>query len=322
MTSTLNAMKAIWFAVLIMLLPAGSALGAEPFVRLVVRDVYVHGLAIGLSDVLDQNLVVAGYSGSRLTIDQAFHSEDDLYSSLANRLGGSMARVNDVRLLRPSCLVPGAFAEVPLSTEQISFNFNRVSAAAVLEILANFNRLPYQAKEPPGRSPVLGLRLKRVSSRTVHDAIAMTSGTALRRQGDAYAAVENTSGHQCSVAAEVDAIPGVGREGDCPSRALATKLGVTARCEPLERYAVEELVARGLASIAGRQFVILEAGDRSTFFAKAGDSVGHHLGKISTIDSDGFTVKEIKQDASGFYYFERTRIDYSNKRTTLPPEYP
>ena len=85
---------------------------------------------------------------------------------------------------------------------------------------------------------------------------------------------------------------------------------------------MEELVARGLASIAGRQFVILEAGDRSTFFAKAGDSVGHHLGKISTIDSDGFTVKEIKQDASGLYYFERTRIDYSNKRTTLPPEYP
>ena len=87
---TLNFMKFIWIALLIALLPAKNAFGDEPFIRIVVRDVYVHGLAVGLGDVLDQNIVVAGYSGNRLTMEQTFRSKDDFYSSLANRLDGKM----------------------------------------------------------------------------------------------------------------------------------------------------------------------------------------------------------------------------------------
>ena len=103
---------------------------------------------------------------------------------------------------------------------------------------------------------------------------------------------------------------------------MAEKLGITAGCEPLERYPLHELVARGFVSVSGRPFVLLEAADHTTFLAKAGDYLGFNFGKISSIDDEGFAVREIKRDPLGIYYYERTRIDYSNNRTTLPREYP
>jgi hypothetical protein len=318
-------MKLHWLVLVIALLPASHAAGTEPIVRIVVKDAYAHGMAVGLGELLDQNVAIASYSVNRLTINNTYNSADEFYSSLAKRLGGTITRKNDVTFIRPSCLASAiSEADAPLSSERASFNFNLVRAAALLEVLASQSTLPYQAQVSDEHSPILGLRLKNVSYHAAHGIIATVSGVELRRRGTAYGTANTTSNTQCAETPEVALIPGGAREGDCPSRVAtyAAKLGKKMSCEPLEAYPLHELIPRGFVDVAERRFVVLEAADHGTFFARVGNYLGHHLGKISEVDNEGFVVQEPQQDSAGSYYVARIRIDYSNKRTDIPREYP
>jgi hypothetical protein len=313
-------MKAFCTALFFTLLLTGKVSGGEPPVRLNVRDAYVLNLAVGLSNVMDQNIVVSGYSASRISINESFGSADEVYASLAKRLGGRMFKESGIRFLGPACLVVGATTDPPLFQNPISVHFHRIRAAALLEILAGYNNLPYREQEASGRAQILGLRLENVSSRIAHHAVAVASGTALGRRGDVYVAVGGEDDPHCGEVTELDILPRTASEGDCPSKLiiLSKQGGKFPRCEPLERYPLKELVARGFIEVSGKRYLLIEADDRSTFFAREGDYLGHHFGKIVSADDGGFVVRESKQNELGHYYYEYTHIDYANKHRVLP----
>lgn len=317
-TSSLH-MNLLCIALCVTLLLAGQANAEEPFLRLNVRDAHVLNLAVGVSNALDQNIVVSGYSASRISIDGSFGSAEEFYSSLANRLGGKVLTDSGVWLLHPACLVVGTPAVLPFRQKPISLHFHRIRAVALLEILADFNNLPYGEQSVPERVEILGLRLDGVSSSVAHHAIAIASGAALERKGDAYVAVRVGNASLCGDVAEVDVLPSSTGDDDCPSRLTREprRDGGSMRCEPLERYPLEEIATRGFVVIFGKRYVLLEASDRRTFFAKEGDYLGQHFGRIVSADDLGFVVKENKQDAAGRHYFEYVHIDYANKRSVL-----
>lgn len=314
-----------WIALLICLLALPPAVAGEgEAIRIAVDQVNAHGLVVGMGGVLDKDVVIANLQSSRISLDAEFQSTSDFYAALTDRIGAKAAMSGEVLTIRPKCADPaGPVKALPaLSPQRVTLAFNHIPIAMLLGLIASQNGMAIDQSPTSAAPQVVGIRMRLRSWDTVYTAAVQATGATLVQVGSRFA-IEESGASSCFPRPTLEE-PAKPSPTECPMKdhPLIRNSGRAPVCEPLEAYKLSDLTVRGFVAYQSTRYVVLEAPDRLTFFVKRGDYLGHDMGRITTIDNEGFIVREILQDSRGSYYLANTRISYDNRRSLVSREYP
>ena len=311
-----------------LVLVSSSALAlAQTSFSVNVKDAAAAGVLSAVADVADVNLVVLGSARQRLSTEVADSNPSALLAELGKAAGLVHRQMDGVNVLSPQqCERAAEAAMPPLSNDPVSLNFQAVPPSTLLAILADMSNLRYA---DPGAAPVgqpqqlVTLRLKRVPAAVAYRLLSAVTGARLAAQPDGSYRIDEAPRSPCGalpVPKAANQQVGMLSPDSCPRKARDAQLGIKASlpCEPLEQFALDDLVVRGkILRPGGKPIALLEAPNGITYAARAGDSIGHQHGRILAIDPAGMTMREMRLDSLNFYREYLVRVDWTNTRYTV-----
>jgi hypothetical protein len=312
-------------AALAFALPSRAA--AEPL-TIVADDVYAIGLLRLLASTEGRELIVAGYALDRISLNKSYDDIEGAVSDVVAQLGARMTIIDGVTTIYPPCRAPQKEPNlIPLQPVRISLSFDRIDPAELLSVIIDLHDLDV-AQVPASNSPdalAIGIRVKDRSTSSVLKLIAVTTGVEFKRLAAgkltiAYPKPDEACKPVSASRAELTVLGNrrIPITGPCPRppypelRQHLSKFWDV--CGPMEYFDLATLVPRGYISGGKGPVALLETPDGTTADLRQREYVGHHFGKVTAIDAEGFTVEEIRQDLVGLYYVETTRISYRNER--------
>ncbi len=81
------------------------------------------------------------------------------------------------------------------------------------------------------------------------------------------------------------------------------------RKQPLEKYALGDLVMRGTLGEGGVTWALIEASDNSLHRVSIGNYVGLYNGKITEVGNDNVKIVELTPDGAGCWVERETTVD-------------
>jgi len=305
-----------------------STASAQSVTSVYAGETSAVGLLHAVADVLDRNILILGNPQLRVTLSASNTSGEALLTELAGASGLTPFSFSGIEVFAPAGCAPRQVTSLPpLSVEPISLNFTYVSPSALAAVLADFHNLKYENADASLKDPtrLIAIRAKARPAADIYRLLAAVVGVQLAPTSGGRFVIEEEP--RCQLEALTpQAIQTIVKklEGPpktyCPGLEHDRQRGIASppRCEPLEQYALEDIVVRGRIERADRATVALvEAPDGLTYAVKQGDYLGYHYGRIKSVDAQGVTVREIKLDQYNYYRERVVHIDYANRREAV-----
>ena len=296
-----------------------------------VKNAYVAGVLSVAADATDANLVVVGSARQRMTGEVGESSAAALLAELGKAAGLVPQQVEGINVLSPRlCERPAEGAMPPLPSVPVTFNFQAVSPAVLLAVLADFSSLRYAdvAARPPGEPEYLiTVRLKHVPAAVAYRVLYAATGARLLPQPDGSYRIDEAPRAPCGAlpapkVASDQAPPRSPDQGPRKLRDAVRGLPSSPPCDPLEHFALDDIVLRGRITRAARPIPLLEAPNGLSYGARPGDYLGHDFGRLMAVDSAGLTLREMRLDSLNFYRERWVRIDWNNTRMSVEKNAP
>jgi hypothetical protein len=316
-------------ASLVSLQSAGAQTQSPSAFRVVADDVSAAGLVAAVSKIVGANVLVIGDPLRRLTVDATFASAEEFLEAHAKSLGLSRFAQQQVQVLAPAGCAPAAPAPdpslPPISRETLSVGFSFIEPAWLMAMLADFSD---NVRLDPSRQPTVARQIVSLTAtlpaNDLYALVKSLTGAGLQRQPDGrFLVVERPSPGCVSTqpsARVIDAV--ISRitnavSSTCPRKErdhLQHGIEAPRRCDPLERFATDDLWVRGRVEREGSAVALVEAPDGLTYVAKVGDHLGHNDGRIRRVDEAGLTIED---RAAPGRVMKRVLIDNKNMRHLL-----
>lgn len=284
--------------------------------RVRINNIGVRALVSVIADLSQLNVI----AGDELKNDRRDVREDsiglrELLHKLVSDQGLILKPHHEIFVIGSRCRLR-ELADSPrqyANEEPISGYFQSVTAQAWLDVLAERIGLPISVADVNAQAPIT-LRIKDVPATHYLAAMMAVQGwSLLEASNKTLKLVPNGKLSKCAAPAAT------------PTDAVETALATTAvptnrpcrvktrsRCMPLEYYTLDELTLIGYVEnlSSSVRYAIFSTSDGPVRYAKTGDYVGTHFGKLEKITDTGVEINELVQEANGEWIEQRETLSY------------
>jgi type IV pilus assembly protein PilP len=318
----------------------GERLGKSAVVEVSVHNADALGVLRILSYATKANLIVGpGVADRRISLRKEFADTEATFNHIASELGAELVKTGSIYVIKPACLANPKPTKFPLTgVGAISLGFRQISAHSIFEVLRfhAFDTTLRTPSVPENERFAMMISVKDSALANIIDAIGIASGRTIQEFSATKTKVVRMKSLPCAESVDPpeksgnaplnksavahEMLPGTLKQVE-PETVVDpdTRKKVTLRrLQPLESYALKEMIVRGSVSVNGNIWGYLETTDGIAWPIRERDYLGLAFGLVTAVNREGITIKEVLQNKEGLWGNRTIRMGFDDSRRIGP----